>query len=613
MHLIRHLLLLVCLGLFSCDSGSAPDKAAKKHGDSQKKASSKQLSNAWFIDPIGGNDSLSGTTPEAAWKSITKINDLKLKPGATVIIGAGQHDGSLRPKAKGTTEKPVHILFGEGIHYFPKETAAQKAYFISNSCAAPEDPMPIGILVEDCEHLLIEGGGLKGDEQTTLMMQGRMVHFINDHSHHIRYESLTFDLERPTVSEFLVTTKEEGRATIQIAEGSTYKVENDTFTWTGDIGRDGVQVMMQRAIPAEGRSQRVSTKWTPFDKATKIKDLGENRVRLYFEDGFTLTPGHQYQFRKLFRDIVGGHNTRSSNITMVDCEFNALAGMGIISQFTENLTFKDVRVVPPKNTIRTCPAWADVLHFSGCAGQILVEDCVFSGTQDDPINVHGTHLRIVKQTAENQLMLRFAHHQTYGFAAFQPGDAIAIVNAKTLQEYPSNPICYVEEVERLSDTNWLITLDGPVPHFEDNDAIDNLTWYPAVTIRNCYVDMNSCRGFLLTTRRKVIVEGNTLHRCRMPGILIEGDASGWHESGPIRDMTIQNNTFIGQGIDINPRVEKGDAPYHKNIRILNNTFKEGAGIKAHHTQELFIKGNTTDGDKLPINIAPNCGDVFIEE
>jgi hypothetical protein len=278
--------------------------------------------------------------------------------------------------------------------------------------------------------------------------------------------------------------------------------------------------------------------------------------------------------------------------------------MGIISQFTDGITYDHVRVVPPAGTLRTCPAWADVFHFSGCRGQILVNDCEFSGTQDDAINVHGTYLRIIERTAENQLLLRFMHKQTYGFAAFQADDEVAVINSKTLLERAENPRRKVTQVDRVNDQDWKITLDGPTPEFQPNDVIDNITWYPDVTVQNCHVDMNSCRGFLLTTRGKALIENNTFKRCKMPAILISADANGWFESGSVSNMTIRKNTFIGCGIDIDPRVMEGDAPVHRNIRIEQNKFLEGASIKGHHAIVL-LEDNELGGILPSIKSAPD--------
>lgn len=556
----------------------------------------------WYINPETGSDHHSGVSAAKAWKTFKPLNKTSLLPGHKVVVAPGHHSHSLVPQAAGTAEQPVIIEFLPGRHEFGNEHATRETYFISNSVTAASKAMPIAILAKDCEHLQLLGGGITGEGRTTLTMTGRMVHFINDHSTDIHYQNLVFDLNRPTVSEFLVIKSGENWSDIRIVEGSTYQFDGGTFRWTGDIGSG--RALTQEAIPEEGRAWRVGVDKSPLDQASRIEETTANCFRLYFDDRPPLTPGHQFQTRHLGRDIVGAHNNRSRNISITDCEFNAFAGMGIISQFTENIRYERVRVVPPAGTLRTCPAWADVFHFSGCRGEVVVSDCTFSGTQDDPINIHGTHLQIIEWVSLNQLLVSFAHDQTYGFAPFVPGDEVAVIQASTLREYPDNPRRTVSHCERISEKEWLVSLDGAAPDFAKNDVLDNLSWYPNATIRNNTVEMCSTRGFLVTSRGKVLIEGNTLKRCRMPGILIENDASGWFESGPVRDMTIRNNTLIGCDIRIHPRVKQGNAPVHENIHISNNLFTEGAGIHAHHTSGLVIENNRSDGPAIPIKLDP---------
>ena len=112
-----------------------------------------------------------------------------------------------------------------------------------------------------------------------------------------------------------------------------------------------------------------------------------------------------------------------------------------------------------------------------------------------------------------------------------------------------------------------------------------------------------------TTRGKAIVEGCTFTRCAMPALLMEDDAAGWFESGPLHDLTIRNNTFIASGIELNPQVRSGELPVHENIRIENNLFLEGAGISAHHVKHLTITGNRSETGTIPIHLAKSCTDV----
>ena len=100
-----------------------------------------------------------------------------------------------------------------------------------------------------------------------------------------------------------------------------------------------------------------------------------------------------------------------------------------------------------------------------------------------------------------------------------------------------------------------------------------------------------------------MVEGNTFQRCQMASILIEDDASGWFESGPVRDLTIRGNRFIGCGIQINPHASsfvKGE-PVHENIRVTGNHF-ENAGVEARGTgkvddhRQYFSSGSACDAN-----------------
>ena len=99
----------------------------------------------------------------------------------------------------------------------------------------------------------------------------------------------------------------------------------------------------------------------------------------------------------------------------------------------------------------------------------------------------------------------------------------------------------------------------------------------------------------------------------MPGILIEDDAEGWFESGPVRDMTIRNNKFIGCGIEINPHTEsnKPEEWVHENIRIEGNFF-DGGGVSAQGVKGLTVVGNRAPAGSVPINVAPSCTDVKAE-
>ncbi len=569
----------------------------------------------YFVDPAKGDDANAGTKEGQAWQSLAKVNALKLAPGDKVVIAPGVHTQTLMPLAEGSAAEPVVIQFLPGVHAFESPKLLRRAYAVSNSCDAPTYPMPIAILVENGKHLRFAGGGAAGAGKTKILLAGpqRTVYFVNDHAQDVAYEGLAFDLKRPTVSEFRVLETTDNTATVQVAQGCTYDIKDGRFAWTGDLGRGALFTLT--LDPVANKCWR--TEPPSFGKA---EGLGGGKVRFTYAKGTGgLTKGLQYVSRLIYRDVVSAHNARCKDIAFRDCDFYAFPGMGIVSQFTENLTFSRVRAAPEQGTIRTCPAWADVFHVSNCKGQVLVEDCLFSGSQDDPINCHGTYLRVMAKPVDNALALRYMHHQTRGFAPYAAGDELAVVNHDTLRELPGNPRRKVVDCRPLDKggVEWQVTLDGPAPAFGKNDVVDNLTWHPDLTVRRSRFQAAPTRGILVKTRGKTVVEDNRFQSYRS-GILLEVDANSWFESTCVRDLLIRNNTFVDCGIFVDPQA----GPVHENIRIENNRFSGHAlggrpvrpcpFIVVSDTKGLVVSGNRFDADAKASVRIERCEDVKVE-
>jgi hypothetical protein len=571
----------------------------------------------YTIDPVKGDDANPAGKP---WKSFAKLNSLRLAPGDQVIISPGLQTETLKPSGEGTAGKPIVFRFLPGVHTIGIKNVIRLPMYTSNSCDSPA-PKPIGILIQNVKHLRLEGGGVEGPEKTMILYDGRMVQVFNDHSEDIRFRGLVFDLKRPTVSEFRCLESSGTTAVIQVAERSDYAVENGKFVWTGDwnAGSFGQELDLatgrcQRAGPPRGWGKMTKEGSAPNGQTiAQATTLGGRNVRLEFPDAPTgLKAGYQYHFRSVWRDSVGVHNARCKDIVFQDCDFYALTGMGFVSQFTENITYLRLNVAPPKDTIRTCPAWGDVFQFSNCKGNVLVDSCRLSGMQDDALNCHGTYLRIAQKTGDRQLLVHYVHGQTYGFDPYVPGDEIAVMNPENMREYPGNPRAKVVAVEMKSPRDWLITLADPVPKFEKNDVLDNITWNPDLTVRNNQVSVNPVRGFLLGTRGKIVVENNEF-RSNMHGILVEGDAKGWMESSPLRDVVIRKNKFVRCGIEVGANVKdmKPEEPIHENIRIVDNYFENGE-IHIKGTRGVTVTDNTSLNNPLRVNLDKSCTDTQVE-
>lgn len=554
---------------------------ATEHPYPDKRVSSKG-GTTYHIDPVGGDDANSGLAKDQAWKSFHPLNRLGLAPGDRAEVNPGRFDHTLSLAGSGTAGNPIEVRFAAGRYDFDPVNARREAYPISNTNDDPGGRKAVGLHLAGVRHLRITGTG------AVLNARGKMMHVCIDGSENVLVEGLAFDYHRPTVSEFKVTATGDDFAEFTIHKDSAYTIENESILWqgenwteTGGLGQD--------LDPETGSVQRLRDPLAGL----RLVETGPFHLRAYGKHH--LKAGHIYQVRNPFRDYCGAFTRNSRDITWRNVHFRFIHGMGMVSQFSENLTFDGVRIAPDPASGRTTAAWADGIQVSGCRGKVLVENCVFSGAHDDAINIHGTYLRVVGTNPDRrEIKVQFAHKQTFGFHAFFAGDEVEFVRWDSLATYGANRVV---KGEMLDPKTMILHLEKPLSaEIRKNDVLENATWTPEVEVRGCKVTRIPTRGFLITTRRPALVEDNEFRATQMPAILIGNDASGWFESGGVRDLLIRKNRFHDCGepvIHISPSNSIPNPGVHRNIRIENNDFhlRGTSAIGAKSTSALRITGN----------------------
>lgn len=541
----------------------------------------------YYIDPIGGNSGRVSTSHRTVWRSFAPLNQMELAAGDCVDVSPGEYPGGLRLTGCGTIDQPIIVRLAPRRYDIHPDQCPRRRYDISNCNAEPDADKAVALLIEHAQHVRIEG------RDARIVCHGKMIELCVDHSQNVTVTGLRFDYHRPTVSEMTVTATEDDHADLSVHADSTYRVEDGRLIWVGE-GWEHDHGLAQELAPDEGRVWRRAG----LLKDLRVEELAPGRLRVHGEHRMEV--GRVFQIRDPHRDCCGVFLNRSRDITLRDVDLYFMHGMGVLSQFTENITAERVAIAPDPASGRTTAAWADCFHASDCRGKITVRDCTFRGAHDDAINIHGTYLRIVERPEARQIKVRFMHSQTFGFLAFNPGDEVAFVHADNLQTFAHNRVV---EVESLSPTDLLLTLAEPAPApggFAETDVLENLTWTPQVEIADCRVSHIPTRGFLLTTPRQVVVRGCEFLRTHMEGIQMAVDANDWFESGPVRDMLITNNRFIEcrrGGIRIEPSVADPTAVVHENIRIEGNHFtlhEHDPAVHAIACRGLTIKGNTVE-------------------
>lgn len=503
---------------------------------------------------------------------------------------------------------------GKTYHVCQDDSFVLEGYYCSNTAKKNENPTGLrrtAMFISKKRNVTVDGNG------ATVIVHGKMTPMLFDACENITVKNLTVDYACPTMAEITVLSNNNGVCDIKINSDCLFKIENNELIWLGENGLDGKPYWEDSY---QGNRRHVKR----FDPETgicsdfgrvalgmeKIERLDETTLRIYLKDKTTYLPaGSILQTRNIVRDQTGSMFQRCKNLVFDSLRIKFMHGLGMVSQYCENVTYINCNFMPKEG--RTIASTADFFQFSGCKGDLIVENCKAQGAHDDYINVHGTHLQIVEKDDDNlSIIVRFMHNESWGFQAFEAGDEIEFIKWDTLIPYSS---AKVVDFIRLNDTDIKLFLDVPIPDIELNkDVVENVTWTPDLYVRNNYFGSTAGRGILCTTRGEVIIENNTFYRLWGPALLIEDDCNFWFESGYTNEIIFRNNhvwgcdygpTFDGAPvIRYTPKVmnESSNECVHGRLILTGNTFeKSHFGKHLIHLEYLktaVIENNSFDDE-----------------
>ncbi|HSB92281.1 MAG TPA: hypothetical protein VLC28_04150, partial [Flavitalea sp.] len=418
-------------------------------------------------------------------------------------------------------KRPV-MVFKKGRYDFWPQYATEKMYFESNTTA--NNPKRCAILLSDFNGLTIDANG------SDFIFHDRIQPFTIDHSTGIAIKNLQVDWEIPLTAQASVT--DTGSNYIDISIDSVqfpFLVEQNKLVFVGEGWKSAVWGLMEfnpasgLIVPGTGDAGVLGNGWESYIAV----DKGKGIVRMQYPFLRKPSIGSVLVLRHNERDHAGIFITGSNNVDLDSITIYHTAGLGVLSQYSGDLHFRSVHVVPNTAKNRFFSGHDDGCHFSNCKGNILLEHCSFRGLMDDPVNVHGTAVQVVEKKSDKELLCRFMHHQSTGMEWAFTGDSISFIDHNSMQ---SIGLGKVARFNALTETDFLLTFEDKVPaNFQVHDALENITWTPSITIRNSLFAVNRARGILVSTPGKVLIEGNTFQSSGS-AILIAGDANQWFES-----------------------------------------------------------------------------------
>jgi hypothetical protein len=567
----------------------------------------------YYIDPNVGNDNNDGLTPDKPWQSFRQLNKLILTKGCEInITDNGNFYESLIIVADASSGSPVKVNMKKGLYNFYPMRAYKEHLYISNTNDTPYDYKKIAFCVTDSKHVEINGNG------SEIMFMGKVMQTYISNSEYVEINDLSFDYNRPTVSEIKVLEVSEDYADVEVHKDSKYRLEEDKLIWFDGSWEYQPSGLWQEFDYEKDCVRRVSLN----PKQMSYSHLDGRKLRINFEKNPGFSKGKTYQNRNTLRDYSANFMKNSKDIVWRNVNVYFMHGMGFVAQFCENVEYHNLQVKPREGSGRTCAAWADILHFSGCKGDIVVENCFLSAANDDAINVHGTHLRIVNVMKGKKLHLRYMHPQTYGFTPFFQGDEIELINHHTLVPYSKNR---VKSIYKQTDTDYIVELEDYLPdNIGEKDVVENTSWTANLKVHKCTIKHIPTRGLLCTSRGEVSITKNKFYKTTMSAILVADDANSWYESGYVKDMDICSNEFVECGtpvIKIHPENRKFDKSkyVHSNIRVQNNIFNitNSNLLTVKSTKEFVFDNNKIQFDSSytikDLLKFENCDEVEIDD
>lgn len=494
------------------------------------------------------------------------------------------------------------LVIPPGRYDFWPQYARERIYFESNT--TDNNPKRLGIDVKNMTGLTIDGQG------ALLVYHDRMQPITIDSSQQVTIKNLQIDWDIPLTAQAKVIAATGDHIDLQInLLESPYLLEKGKLVFVGEGWKSQWWGVMEfdgstRLIPqGTGDSPCLGDGWENYTAT----ELAPGIVRLQYAFRRLPAVGNMLVLRHNERDHAGIFINESSQVQLEQISVFHTAGLGILSQYSADLTMRQVVVGPNRAKGRFLSGHDDGLHFSNCRGAILVDNCEFEGLMDDPINVHGTSVRIIEKINDHRLRCQFMEKQSVGLYWARSDELIGFIAHSGMNTIGTGRVI---EFSRLNNEQFEIEFEGQVPAtIKAGDALENLSWTPEVTIRNSRFKSNRARGILVSTPGKVVIAHNQFQSSGS-AILIAGDANYWYETGGVRDVLIEENDFeypclssnyqFCEGIiSIMPEIPELDmkAPcYHRNIRILNNRFHpfDYPILYAFSVDGLEFAGNTIE-------------------
>ncbi len=553
-----------------------------------------------------------------------RLSDCGILPNTDITLPLCE----LMKKYKTDTE----FVFENADYYFSPHTEMHHDYRLSNSDVKPY--RVLGIWLREHQNCIINGNGAR------LYFAGQMQAITLDRCKNVTVKNLTVDWKKPLVAEGIIQNVGRDYADLYIdPEAFPHYFENGTVFF--DVGAEEFYPLHSGFIVFDENNNSVARATGDMFVHKKAEALDGSVYRYYFESVEGMRQGQTVVLRHNARVHAGIFSEKCETLIFSDITLHSCGGLGCLAQFCHNLHYERVYFLPNRQAGRRVSGGRDDgMHLTSNSGHITVTECSFLGLMDDPINVHGCCVTSSKAIDSRTLLCNYRHEQARNFLYWaEPGDEIAFIQRDDMHSVGT---AAVHSYEISGEGEFVLKFQKPLSqeiielaNAGEALALDNLTHTASFSCTKNRFGSCRARSVLVSTPKQIKISQN--YFCSSgSAILVAGDSNYWFESGECHDVEISNNVFTDlclssmyqfcDGvISVCPVVPnpKTALPYHKNIRIFDNTFDSPATpvLYAYATGGLEFKKNMIFISPAAKRWHPehtwiklsHCSDVNIEE
>lgn len=531
-------------------------------------------------------------------------------------------------------------LDGGSFNFYP-DGAFIKTYYMSNNDGGVK---PIAIPLIGKRNVTIDGGG------ATLVFNGEILPMVIDGCENVCVKGISIDYSKPMYAQSHIVEATDDKTVLRF-DGNQFFCKVDENGWFCFYSPDdGWEYHRERALSLQfdpdGKPSSHSRPYFPHCGKPKnhgflsgmyldvrLEELEDNLIAMHGDFGGFGTRhavGSSFIMKYASREFPGMLVNESKDVNIEDVILYQTISMGIVVQNTENIRLHKVIATPRFDLGRMLSTGADSTHFVNCRGKVEISHCKFVHMMDDAVNVHGNYHLYLEREAEDTLILGFGHFQQEGVQTYRVGDMVHVIDSTT------NDIkaeAKVVSAELISIQRIRLKLDRAIETPGEYWVTENISTAPEVHIHHTESGYNRPRGYLLSSRGKVLVEKCKFYNMNQ-AIQLSGELCDWYESGAALDVTVRDNDFEnsayagGVAIYSCPRLRatqtNPDIIYSGRLVVENNRFTQSSKriMRVTNAADVLMRNNTFHLDEsLPFHarngengiVYAHCANVDIEE